>query len=85
MADTRKVTPDTILTHIEKLREKHGADAPDVDYLRREFKRSELDDILEVFEKLGPAPLSPVYYALQKKKKTQTYVKIRLARLFMND
>jgi hypothetical protein len=81
IADTRMMTQETIVSHIEKLREK--GKCPDIAYLRREFRRSELDDIADAFEKAGTLTLSPVFSILAKEKKNPTFFKIRLARLFL--
>jgi hypothetical protein len=83
MAKMRGLKQETIVSHIEKLLEEKGDKCPDFAYLRREFKRSELDDILKAFEKTGAKTLAPVYYLLQKQKKKPSYLKIRLARLFI--
>ncbi len=56
---------------------------PDVDYLKRELKRSELEEITEAFEKCDTASLGPVYNYLLKNKKKPSYLKIRIARLFL--
>ena len=58
---------------------------PDITYLKRELKRSELDDILEAFRKTKTTTLSPVYNLLMKQKKKPSYLKIRLARLFLSN
>jgi hypothetical protein len=81
IADARKLKEETIVAHIEDLRTEKKC--PDVDYLKREFKRSELDDILAAFTKAGTTTLSPVFNILTKQKKKPTYLKIRLARLFL--
>jgi uncharacterized protein YpbB len=83
MAQMRGVKQETIISHIEKIVKEMGGDAPDFAYLRREFKRSELDDILKAFQKAGTLTLAPVYTALSKAKKKPNYMKIRLARLFL--
>ena len=81
IADRRAMKQETIVSHIEKLMEL--GECPDIDYLRREFKRTELDDILDAFNESGTKILSPVYNLLTKKKKKPSYLKIRLARLFL--
>ena len=81
IAERRGVKQETIVSHIEKLRQ--DKICPDIDYLRRELKRSELDEIIAVFEKTGTETLSPVYNILAKQKKKPSYLKIRLARLFL--
>ncbi len=81
IAQARGVKEETIVSHIEDLvLEKN---CPDVTYLKRELKRSELDDILKAFEKTGTTTLSSVYNLLTKQKKKPSYLKIRLARLFL--
>lgn len=82
MAEARGVKEETIISHIEDLRAENNC--PDIDYLKRELKRNELDDILSAFKKTGTATLSPVYNLLLKQKKKPTYQKIRLARLFFD-
>lgn len=81
MADERGLKEETIISHIEDLQTE--GKCPDIDYLKREFKRSELDDILDAFSELDTKTLSPVYNYLLRKKKKITYTKIRLARLFL--
>jgi ATP-dependent DNA helicase PIF1 len=81
IAKKRGLKQETIVSHIEDLREKGSC--PDISYLRYEFKRSELEDILKAFEKAGTTTLSPVYNILAKQKKKPSYLKIRLARLFV--
>lgn len=80
IAEARGVKQETIVSHIEDLIKEDKC--PDVDYLKRELKRSELDDILAAFEEAGTDTLSPVYNLLLKRKKKPSYLKIRLARLF---
>ncbi|KKR45951.1 MAG: hypothetical protein A2W64_01250 [Candidatus Zambryskibacteria bacterium RIFCSPLOWO2_02_39_10] len=88
IADARKVKPETIVSHIEdmvmadKLEKTNRC--PDITYLKRELKRSEIDDILSAFAKAGTTTLSPVYNLLAKQKKKPSYLKIRLARLFLD-
>ncbi len=81
IAKARGVKEETIVSHIEDLRLENKC--PDVDYLKRELKRTELDDILEAFEVCNTTTLSPVYNYLLKKKKKPNYLKIRIARLFI--
>ncbi len=83
IAKVRGLKEETIVSHIEKLQEE--GDCPDVDYLRKEFKKSELDAILSAFKKTGTKTLSPVYNLLDKQKKKPTYLKVRLARLFLKE
>ncbi len=82
IAEARGVKEETILSHIEDLQTENNC--PDIDYLKRELKRSELDDIISAFRKTDTTTLSPVYNLLLKQKKKPTYQKIRLARLFLN-
>jgi DNA-binding CsgD family transcriptional regulator len=82
IADKRAVTGETIVAHIEKLLEKNKC--PDITYLRHEFKRSELDNILSAFEETKAKILSPVWNLLIKRKTRTPYLKIRLARLFLD-
>jgi DNA-binding CsgD family transcriptional regulator len=81
IADKRAVTGETIVAHIEKLLEKNKC--PDITYLRHEFKRSELDNILSAFKETKSQTLSPVWNLLIKRKTRTPYLKIRLARLFL--
>lgn len=81
IARARGVKEETIVSHIEDL-QKEGK-CPDVTYLKRELKRSELDSILEAFEECNTTTLSPIYNYLLKHKKKPNYLKIRLARLFL--
>lgn len=81
IAERRAVKPETIISHIEDLKAENKC--PDIDYLKREIKRSELEDILNAFKKVGTTTLSPVYNLMMKQKKKTTYLKIRLARLFL--
>jgi hypothetical protein len=81
IANARAVTAETIVSHVEDLiRDKK---CPDITYLKRELKRSELEDILKAFQKAGTTTLSPVYNVLLKQKKRTPYLKIRIARLFL--
>jgi ATP-dependent exoDNAse (exonuclease V) alpha subunit len=81
IAEARGVKQETIVSHIETLMEKN--ECPDVTYLKRELKRSELDEILDAFQDTGSNTLSSVYNNLLKKKKKPSYLKIRIARLFL--
>mgnify|MGYP001605289251 FL=1 len=81
IARVRGVKQETIISHIEDLIAEKNC--PDVSYLKRELKRSELDDIISAFQKANTTTLSPVYNLLTKQKKKPTYLKIRLARLFL--
>ncbi|TSC70894.1 MAG: AAA ATPase [Parcubacteria group bacterium Gr01-1014_46] len=81
IAKARGVKEETIVSHIEDLKKENKY--PDVEYLKRELKRSELDDILDAFDVCNTTTLSPVYNYLMKKKKKPNYLKIRLARLFL--
>ncbi len=81
IAEVRGLKEETVVAHIEDLiLEKK---CPDITYLKRELKRSELEDILKAFEKTGSTTLSPVYNLLTKQKKKPSYLKIRIARLFL--
>lgn len=81
IADKRAVKPETIISHVEDLIA--DKNCPDIEYLKMELKRSEMEDILGAFKKTGTTTLSPVYNILMKQKKKSTYLKIRLARLFL--
>lgn len=81
IATARGVKEETIVSHIEDLKLENKC--PDVDYLKRELKRGELDDILDAFHDCNTTSLAPVYNFLMKKKKKPNYLKIRLARLFL--
>jgi ATP-dependent exoDNAse (exonuclease V) alpha subunit len=81
LAQARGVKEETIVSHIEDLVAEKNC--PDVTYLKRELLRSELDDILEAFRKTKTTTLAPVYNLLLKQKKKPSYLKIRLARLFL--
>ncbi len=81
IAKARGVKQETIVSHIETLIEK--GKCPDVSYLKKEFKRGELDEILAVFQKIKTPVLAPVFGILKAKKKNPTFLKIRLARLFL--
>lgn len=85
MAKLRKLKKETIVSHIEKLLEEKRDLCPNFSYLRKEFKKSELSDILKAFEKSGTKTLSPVWNILDKQKKKPNYLKIRLARLFLSE
>ncbi len=84
IAEARGVKSETIISHIEDLMAEGKGVCPDITYLKRELKRSEFDDILAAFKKAGTMTLSPVYNLLMKQKKKTTYLKIRIARLFIN-
>ncbi len=81
IAKARGVKEETIVSHIEDLKLENKC--PDVDYLKRELKRGELDDILDAFHDCNTISLAPVYNYLMKKKKKPNYLKIRIARLFL--
>lgn len=81
IADARGVKQDTIVAHIEELIEE-GVDL-DINHLKKEFAYKELDTIHEAFDVCDTKTLSPVYNYLSKKKKKPTYLKLRIARLFL--
>lgn len=81
IADARGVKQDTIVAHIEELLEE-GAEL-DIEHLKKEFAYKELDTIHEAFDACDTQTLSPVYNYLAKKKKKPTYLKLRIARLFL--
>jgi len=83
IAEARGVKQETIVSHIEDLIAENKC--PDVTYLKRELKRSELDDILLAFKKCKTTTLSPVYNFLTKQKKKTSYLKLRLGRLFLSN
>ncbi len=83
IAEARGVKQETIVSHIEDLLAEDRKNCPDITYLKRELKRNELDEILTAFKKCKTTTLSPVFNYLQKEKKKTTYLKIRLARLFL--
>ncbi len=81
IAKARGVKEETIVSHIEDLKAENKC--PDVNYLKRELKRGELDDILDAFHDCNTTTLAPVYNYLIRKKKKPNYLKIRIARLFL--
>jgi len=81
IADARGVKQDTIVAHIEELLEE-GAEL-DIEHLKKEFAYKELDTIHEAFDVCDTQTLSPVYNYFAKKKKKPTYLKLRIARLFL--
>ncbi|MCX6703627.1 MAG: AAA family ATPase [Candidatus Zambryskibacteria bacterium] len=81
VADVRGVKQDTIVSHIEELVE-DGIDI-DIDHLKKEFAYKELDTIIDAFDTCDTTTLSPVYNYLSKLKKKPTYLKLRIARLFL--
>lgn len=81
IARARGVKAETIVSHVEDLIAEKNC--PDILYLKRELKRSELDAILDAFEKCKTTTLAPVFNYLQKQKKRQSYLNIRIARLFL--
>lgn len=82
IADKRGIKQETVVSHIEDLMKENNC--PDVDYLKRELKRSELEEIIDAFGELETDTLSSVYNLLLKRKKKPSYLKIRIARLFLN-
>lgn len=82
IADKRGIKQETVVSHIEDLIKENNC--PDVDYLKRELKRSELEEIIDAFNELETDTLSSVYNLLLKRKKKPSYLKIRIARLFLN-
>lgn len=87
IADARSVTAETIVSHVEDMVTADKLNntnlCPDIDYLKRELKRTELDDILSAFKQTDTKTLTPVYNLLVKQKKRTPYLKIRIARLFL--
>lgn len=81
IADARGVKQDTIVAHIEELIAE-GVDL-DIEHLKKEFAYKELDTIIDAFDECDTTTLSPVYNYLTKKKKKPTYLKLRIARLFL--
>lgn len=81
IARARGVKAETIISHIEDMILE--GNCPDISYLKRELKRSEMEDIISAFHKSKTTTLSPVYNYLQKQKKKPSYLKIRIARLFL--
>ncbi len=82
IADKRGIKQETVVSHVEDLMKENNC--PDVDYLKRELKRSELEEIIDAFGELETDTLSSVYNLLLKRKKKPSYLKIRIARLFLN-
>ncbi len=85
IAGKRGLKQETIVSHIETLLAEKPDTCPSIAYLRQEFKRGELDTILEAFAKAKTKILAPVFNILTKQKKSPTYLKIRLARLFLDN
>ncbi len=85
IVEARALKAETIVSHIEKMLLENPDRCPDFAYLRREFKRSELDDILQAFRDAKTKTLAPVYNLLAQRKKKPNYLKIRLARLFLEE
>ncbi len=83
IAEKRGVKEETIISHIEDLMLKDKKNCPDINYLKKELKLKEFEDIVSAFEKADTTTLAPVYNILAKEKKKPTYLKIRLARLFL--
>lgn len=81
IADARGVKQDTIVSHIEELIQE-GVDL-DFEHLKKEFAYKELDTIIDAFDECKTTTLSTVYNYLSKKKKKPTYLKLRIARLFL--
>jgi hypothetical protein len=77
VAVERKISVDTILGHIEKLREYKE----DVKLEHTLPKQKEFDKIAKTFEKLDTRKLTPVYDALGGK---VSYQDIRLVRVYLN-
>lgn len=82
IADKRGIKQETVVSHVEDLMKENNC--PDVDYLKKELKRSELEEILDAFNELETDTLSSVYNLLMRRKKKPSYLKIRIARLFLN-
>lgn len=81
IADARGVKQDTIVAHIEELIQE-GVDL-DINHLKKEFAYKELDTIIDAFDTCDTTTLAPVYNYLTKLKKKPTYLKLRIARLFL--
>jgi ATP-dependent exoDNAse (exonuclease V) alpha subunit len=83
IAENRGLKQETIISHIEDLLSSKSLEISSVEYLKKEFKRGEFEDILAVFEKIKTPVLAPVFGILKAKGKNPSYLKIRLARLFV--
>ncbi len=81
IADARGVKQDTVVAHIEELISE-GVELR-LDHLKKDFAYKELDVIHDAFDACDTTTLSPVYNYLLKKKKKPTYLKLRVARLFL--
>lgn len=82
IAKERGVKEETIVSDIESLLE--AGESIDINFLKKEFKYSELDKILKAFKKTKEPTLAPVMTLLKKEKFNTTYLKLRIARLFNN-
>jgi ATP-dependent exoDNAse (exonuclease V) alpha subunit len=88
MAKARKMTEETIISHIEKLLEEAREDDSemDIEYLKEDaLSLKRFEKIQEAFRKLykkdGSYRLAPVKFALGP---SFTYLEVRLARLFID-
>jgi ATP-dependent DNA helicase PIF1 len=83
IAKARKLTEDTVLGHIEKLREKDALQRKDIEYLL-EYEpdlQASLPEIQKAFTKAKTINLSPVRRAL---KNAYSWSELRLARLYVD-
>lgn len=83
IAKERKVKKETIISDIEKILENDTS--LNLSFLKKEFKYGELEDILKIFKKTKGTILAPVMTVLKKEKKNTTYLKLRIARLFLEN
>ena len=78
MAKERGVKPETIIDHIEQLRESGRVTRTDIAYLAEECARC--GDIQAAFKKLRTRAMKPVYAHFRG---AVSYADIRLARLLL--
>lgn len=81
IAKDRGVKEETIVSDIEKILE--SGTKIDLNFLKKEFKSGELEKILKSFAKTKGQILAPVMTLLKKEKVNVTYLKLRIARLFL--
>jgi len=80
MSIERGVTPETILSHIEKLLEKKEIDQDAIEYLVLDIPEGDRDRIFKTFMESEEKKLSPVFSKLQGK---FSYKELRLVRMLL--
>jgi lambda repressor-like predicted transcriptional regulator len=81
MAKERDVSMDTILRHIEQLKESKQIDYAGISYLKNTISQTEFDQIFVELKKSENGKLKPIYDRFEGQ---YAYTDLRLVRLFLN-